>query len=142
METSAAEQWLYGRLTGDTALTAVVSTRVWNTRRPSGGTFPAVLFQLQPGGNEDLTLLGAVRVWAKMTYLVRGIVEVFDPQGSFEGNSKTIADRIDAVLHGASGTNAGGTVYTCVRLRPFKMAELVGERDFRHLGGIYQIQAR
>lgn len=142
METNAAETWLYGRLTADAALGAVVSTRIYNTRRPADSAFPLVVYQLQTA--RDVTFLGAVRVWANLTYLVRGIVAVFDAneQGSFEGAGKTIADRIDVALHAASGTNGSGTVYTCVRLSAFQQIETVNGQQFRHLGGIYQIQVR
>lgn len=142
METNAAEAWLYSTLAADSALAAVVGTRIYNTRRPTGSAFPLVIFQHQ--GGRDLTMLGAVRVWSQLTYLVRGIVEVFDAneQGSFEGSAKTIADRIDAVLHGKSGTNGSGTVYTCVRDQTFQLVETVDGRQFRHLGGIYMIHAR
>lgn len=137
METNAAEKWLRDTLMADVTLAGVVSTRVWNTRRPDGGAFPCVIFQVQNPG-ADFVVLGAVRMWSRMTYVVRGIAE----QSSYEGTVKSIADRIDAVLHGGSGTNGSGTVYTCVRTGPFQMAEVVDGREFRHLGGVYQVQVR
>jgi hypothetical protein len=136
METSAAERWLVTVLKADAALTAVVGQRVYNTRVPSNGQFPCVLFQLQAASN-DFVALGGVRVWASLVYLVRGIAE----QASFEGNLATIADRIDIVTHAASGTNVAGTVWTCIRERPFQLVEVTEGREFRHLGAILRIQA-
>lgn len=138
MEINAAEQWLGTTLKADAQLTTLVSTRVFNQRRPSKDTpFPCVIFQLQAAG-DDLLVLGGARVWANMLYLVRGIAE----QPSNEGNLASIANRIDAVLHAKSGTATAGTIWVAVRERPFQMSEIVDGRTFAHLGGLYRIQAR
>lgn len=135
METNAAEGWMTTVLKADTALAAVVSTRVYNTLRT--GPLPCVLFQLQAPG-ADLMVLGGTRVWTPLVYLVRGIAE----QESYAGDLATIANRIDAVLHRASGSNAAGTVFSCVRIRAFQMPEVANGMQYRHLGGLYEIKAR
>lgn len=138
METNAAEQWLATTLKADAPLTALVGTRVYNTRRPSATTpFPCVIFQMQ-APRADLMVLGGVRVWAEMLYLVRGIAE----QMSYEGNLATIANRIDASLHAQSGVASAGVVWVAVRESPFQLSEIVDGRTFAHLGGLYRIQAR
>ena len=138
METNAAEQWLSTTLKADATLTGLVSTRIYNTRRPSATTpFPVVIFQLQAAG-DDLLVLGGVRVWAPLLYLVRGIAE----QTSYEGTLASIANRIDTLLHAKSGTATAGTVWVAVRERAFQMSEIVDGRTFAHLGGLYRIQAR
>jgi hypothetical protein len=136
METNAIEQWLTATLKADAQLATKVSTRVFNTRR-TDKTLPCVLFQMQSPGN-DLVMLGGVRVWAAPLYAVYGLAE----QASYEGDLATIANRIDAVLHAKSGINAAGTIWTCVRERPFQMAEVFEGREVRRLGGLYRIQAR
>ena len=138
METNAAEQWLSTTLKADATLTGLVSTRIYNTRRPSATTpFPVVIFQLQAAG-DDYLVLGGVRVWAPLLYLVRGIAE----QTSYEGTLATIANRIDTLLHAKSGTATAGTIWVAVRERAFQMSEIVDGRTFAHLGGLYRIQAR
>jgi len=138
METNAAEQWLNTTLKADATLTGLVSTRIYNTRRPSATTpFPVVIFQLQAAG-DDLLVLGGVRVWAPLLCLVRGIAE----QTSYEGTLASIANRIDTLLHAKSGTATAGTVWVAVRERAFQMSEIVDGRTFAHLGGLYRIQAR
>jgi hypothetical protein len=138
VETNAAEQWLNTTLKADATLAGLVSTRIYNTRRPSATTpFPVVIFQLQAAG-DDLLVLGGVRVWAPLLYLVRGIAE----QTSYEGTLATIANRIDTLLHAKSGTATAGTVWVAVRERAFQMSEIVDGRTFAHLGGLYRIQAR
>ncbi len=135
METNVAEGWMTTLLKADAQLAAIVGTRVYNTTRK--GAVPCVLFQLQAPG-ADLMVLGGARVWTPLTYLVRGIAE----QESYEGDLATIANRIDAVLHRTSGSNAAGTVFACVRIRAFQMVEQANGREFRHLGGLYEIKAR
>jgi hypothetical protein len=137
VETNASEGWIKTSLAADTALTALVGTRIFNTVRDKDSALPCVVFQLQAPGN-DFMVLGGARVWTPNLYLVRGIAE----QDGFAGDLATIANRIDAVLHRGSGSNAAGTVFTCVRIRPFQMAEIADGRQFRHLGGIYEIRAR
>lgn len=136
MESNAAERWIYAKLSTDATLITKVGTRTYNTRRPPESALPCVIWQLQSG--DDVILLGAVRLWSNLRYLVRGIGET----GSYGGDLQAIADRIDALLHGASGSNVDGTVWTCVRAAPFQMIETVAGREYRHLGGIYRIQAR
>jgi hypothetical protein len=146
METSAAETWIYGTLAGDATLAGLVGARIYNTRRPSDGALglgalPCVVFQLQ--ASNDLMVVGATRVWSRLTYVVRGIGEPLPP--SYEGTLRSVADRIDALLHGKSGSSGAGVVWSCVRVRPFQMAEVppaLGGREFRHLGGVYEVQAR
>lgn len=136
METNAAEQWIATTLRADTALEALVGVGIHNTVRKSSA-LPCVLFQLQASGADFMTL-GGVRVWSSLLYLVRGLAE----QSGYEGNLVLIANRIDALLHRASGSNAAGTIFTCVRVRPFQMLEVASGRQFSHLGGIYEIKAR
>lgn len=135
METNATEQWLNTTLKADAGLTTVVSTRVYNTRRPAGSLLPCVIFQLQAPG-VDFIVVGGARVWSPLLYLVTGLAE----QASYEGVLATIADRIDAALSIKSGTNAAGTVHTCLRERAFQFVEIVDGREFRRLGGLYRIQ--
>lgn len=135
METNAAEQWIATSLKADGPLAALVSTRIYNTLRD--GPVPCVIFQLQAPG-PDFNVLGGSRVWTPLHYLVRGIAE----QESYEGDLASIANRIDAVLHKASGSNAAGVIYSCVRVRVFQLPEVADGRQYRHLGGIYEIKAR
>lgn len=137
-ETLAAEKWLYTVLAADGALAAVVSTRIYADRIPQdvASPYPCVVFGHLSA--VDLMGVGAYRIWANTLYVVRGIAEA----ESFLGNAKTIADRIDAVLHATSGATSEGTVWACTRESPFRMAETsAGGRNFVHLGGVYRILA-
>lgn len=136
-EPAAAETWIKGALSADAQLTAIVGTRIYAYAAPDNAPYPLVLFGYQ--GGADRMGVGPLRIWSNMLYTVRGIVE----GTSMGGASLTIAERIDAVLHAASGSNINGVVLACVRERPFMMAELsTAGRSFRHNGGIYRLFAQ
>lgn len=143
METNAAERWIYTTLSADAALTGIVGTRIYNEVRPRDSALPCVLFQSRPSGRGDLTLLGAIRVWTEIDYLIRGIHEFpSGTTGHYSGDVEKVASRIDTLLHGSSGLTAAGQVFTCIRIHPFKQSEQVNDIDYRHMGGIYRIQVR
>lgn len=134
-EIVAAEKWLYDTLAADSTLVGLVSG-IYSGMAPEGVAFPLALFA-QHRPLPDLTAVGATRIWASIHYVVRGVAET----ASYGGDLETIADRIDAVLHAGSGSTAQGTVYECVRVMPFALPEQANGRQFRHLGGIYQVRA-
>jgi len=138
-ELNAADRWIYGALAADTALVAVVGARIYVDLAPQTTpptATPYVVFQYQ--GGADLMVIGGARVWTNAVYLIRGIDETL----TYDGDSKTIADRIDAALHRGSGTNASGVVYAAVRESPFRLTETADGKQFRHLGGLYRIYAK
>lgn len=135
VETVAADQWLFGALSGDASLSALVGGRVYGHVAPQGAQMPFVLFQQQAAG-ADVRGVGPARIMANLLYVVRIVAE----SSSFGGSVQTAAGRIDAVLQAASGTVLAGTVLACVRERPFAMTETDEDgRQYRHLGGIYRM---
>ena len=138
IEILAAKQFITAKLTADTALGSAVSTRIYDSVAPQGAAWPFVVFQNQSGGGNDVAAMGALRIMTDSLFLVKGI----EKSSSFMGNLKTIATRIDAALHGTSGTATDGTVIACVRERAFEMIETTDGVQYRHLGGIYRILAQ
>lgn len=135
-EVTTVDTWIYGTLSVDAGLLALVSTRIYLDVAPEGASFPFVVFQLQTP-ERDLVTLGARRVWSTGMWLVRGV----DKATSFT-TLKSIEARIDALLHGVSGSVTGGTVYESVREMPFRLTEVVDRVRYLHLGGIYRIRAK
>jgi len=133
-EIVSAEKWLHTVLTGDATLMTKASD-VYSGLAPQDATLPMVYITLHRESN-DLTALGARRIWSTLHYAVRGVAET----GSWGGDLKTMADRIDAVLHAKSGSSVEGTVYECIREQPFALIEQANGRQFRHLGGLYQLR--
>jgi len=135
LEPSVIAKWIYGTLTGDAALAAIVGTRVYEDVAPQGAAMPYIVFQMQSPGN-DLNALGSRRVIATPLYVIRGIAQT----ASYTGNLATIAERIDVLLHGQQqrvGTNDG--YVWCYRERPFRLAEVRDGIQYRHSGGVYRI---
>ena len=134
-ETLVAEQWLYTVLAADTALAAVVGTRIYAYIAPEGAAFPYVVYQNQAG--RDIRGVGPLRIMANLLY----VVKVVGQTNSF-GALETAANRIDTVLQAASGTPTRGTVIACVREQPFALVESLDTGQYRHLGGIYRLWAK
>lgn len=136
-EVLSAEKWIYATLAADVTLTGLVSTRIYADRIPQdvASPFPCVVFSYLTG--RDLRGVGTWRAWSNFLYIVRGVHETED----FSGSLKTIADRIDAVLHGASGSSSEGTVWAAWREEPYRMPEATDGRSIAHLGGIYRVLA-
>ena len=131
-EIVTAETWLYSKL-NEATLKGYATGGIFTWPAPTEYSQPYVLFQMQSGrdirGNGP-TIIGVNGLW-----LVRAIFE----QASWGGNLKAAADRINTLLHAASGTATGGTIWACVRTEPFQLVEVVAGRQFRHLGGIYRL---
>ncbi len=135
-ETLVAESWLYTVLAADAALAAVVGNRIYGYLAPATAAMPYVVYQQQAA--HDVRGTGPTRIMAAMLYVVKVIAET----NTFTGSLETAANRIDAVLQAASGTNVRGNVVACVREQPFSLVESTADGQYRHLGGIYRLWAR
>lgn len=63
------ETAIYAKLVATSALTALVSTRIFNTTIPRGAALPACIFSMQSGLEENLTQRRSQRD----IYLVKGV---------------------------------------------------------------------
>lgn len=127
-EVVSAETWIFGILNSDSTLRALVSG-ISSYPAPRDTRFPYIVYQFISG--QDVRGTGPSRVGVSGEWLVRAVAET----SSFAGNLQLIADRIDNLLHAASGQS----VWACVRLRPFQFVEHISGRQIRHLGGFYRI---
>ncbi len=135
MPTTVAEQWMYARLSGDTALNARVDGRIFPDAVPQNETFPAVTFAFQSGTDEYG--VGLSRYWTEMTYIVKAT-----GRADAGTDLEALADRIEAALSGAVVfTTANGEVFYCFRESPVSYTEDDGGVEYRHLGGLYRIAA-
>jgi hypothetical protein len=136
-ELSRVDEFLYARLTADAALVAAATGGIHADLAPQGTTSPWVIFQFQ-GGADVAGVNPSTRILVNGLWVVKGVVEA----ETYQGVAQAIADRIDAVLHGASGSVAGLTIESCAREAPLRYVELLeGGPQVRHLGGQYRVVA-
>lgn len=138
IETFRAEQWLYSLLSGDAGaggVNTLVGGRIYAYVAPSGAAFPLVVYSRQAG--HDVMGVGTVRIMASELYQVKVIGK--GATVSF-GAIKAVADRIDSLLQGASGSVVDGLILSCVREQAISYVENSGSDIYSHLGGLYRIQ--
>lgn len=135
IETLRVDQWLYERLSGDTTLSNLVGGRIYAYLAPQDATLPFVLYSHQAG--HDVRGVGPARIMTSLVYQVKAV-----GQGGSFGPLKAIADRLDTLLQGASGSVVDGTVLMCVREQPIEYVEIEDGVQYRHLGGLWRIIAQ
>lgn len=127
--------WLSTTLKGDSALTPLIGGRIYFGVAPQGAAYPLILVTWR--GRADLLGLGAARLWAdgELTAVVIG-------QTGSPLALEAAADRLDALLHGASATVAAVQIYSIVRTAAIcRTAPVAGTGVvFTQLGGTYSVQ--
>ena len=135
LETVRVEQWLYQVLSSDAVLAGHVGGRIYSYVAPGDAAFPFIVYSHQ--ASRDVLGVGPARIMANLLYQVK-VIGV----GSSVVPLKVIADRIDELLHGASGAVADGTVLACVREQPLSYVEVDEGVRYYHIGGLYRIYAQ
>lgn len=131
------DKWLYGVLSADSMLAGLVSTRIYSYLTPTGAGFPSIVYAYQ--GSMDVVAVGGIRIMNSGMYLVKAITQ----DNSMVGAAKSIADRIDALLHGQQfGVVTGGIVLACVREYPIAYVEYLNGLRYNHCGGIFRVIAQ
>lgn len=125
-----ADAWLISRLEGDPTLAGLISG-VYSEIIPAGRSLPAVRFHVQMAN--DTLGVGAHRILTHLTYLVVGVYK-----GTSPAPLLPIADRIDNLLHGASGSTVDIDVLSVVRSEPFSMSDFDSGEHYWHVGGMYK----
>jgi hypothetical protein len=141
-ETARARAFIATTLKGDAtfkALAAGIENRIYDRGAPSGAAYPLVRMEILGPGN-DLMVVGAQRVWSSPLILV--YVTTNAPS---TGSIELLADRMDALLHRASGTLAAtgaagaASIWTCIRERPFDLPDDSVSPAVSRLGGEYRV---
>ena len=135
MELLDGANWVRAKLLADSALVALVGQQVFLDVIPHGATLPAVRIHVQSPG-VDMIVINGIRIWANPLFLVTGVCVGAPDQLA------AIENRIDAVLHRATGVTATIRVVACLREMPYQMSESdIGDgKIYRHSGGLYRIK--
>ena len=126
------DAWIVKRLEDDATLNSLISG-VFNELIPSDRSLPAVRFHLHVG--RDQQGVGTHRLTSRMTYLIVAVC-----RGNSPAPLVPIANRIDELLHGASGSSATIDVMSVVRTEPFSLSTLEDGVHYWHVGGMYEFQ--
>lgn len=135
-ETARARAFVATTLKNDPAMQALmpsIAGRVFDRPAPQGTPYPLVRMEILSGGN-DLIVLGGVRAWASPLILV--YVATDKPT---TGAIEPIADRMDALLHAASGQVTNGVIWSCIRERGFDNPDTSTVPNVSRLGGEYRV---
>ena len=125
---NACDGALFTTLTAATGITALVSTRVYNTQAPQEATEPYIIFNKQ-SDISDYTF-GAPK-FRSFGYLVKGVCHSRYPKAA-----GAIDDAIEAALHDAALSVSGWTLLYCRRESGVHYAE----GEYTHRGGVYRIE--
>jgi hypothetical protein len=126
--------WIYSVLSGDTTITNVVGTRIYDSVSPNV-IYPYIIYNWQ--GGTDVTEISAIRIMMNGLFQVK----VVDKNTSFNTISP-VATRIDQLLHRASTTTVNGIILCSKREFPLSLVEINNDIQYRHLGGIYRIYSQ
>lgn len=128
-----ADTWLLSKLSGDSTLTALVGTNIYQDVAPKEATYPLVKYiQMSP----PLAVRGvgpAIIMWDEI-WLVKAVGKACGYPAI-----KAITNEIRTLLHAASGSTTGGIVIGCVEIGPVRYTEIVDGITYRHLGIEFRI---
>ncbi len=137
-EEAAAQQYLLDYLGADATLAGLLGSGVWLRSVPQTAAFPAVKIDRQDAS--DLMVVGLHRIWADLSFLVRGIVHWKGSGQPDWTDVRAIGDRLDTLLHDHEAVTAELQVHS---FREESMTDETLEPDlFLHCGGIYRVRAR
>jgi hypothetical protein len=110
-----------------------IANRIFDRPAPQGQAYPYVRMDVLSAGS-DLIVLGGARVWASPLILVY-VATNKQSTGAIE----PLADRIDALLHRASGTVTSGVIWSVIRERGFDTPDASVVPNVSRLGGEYRM---
>lgn len=135
-EAQAAKKYLFATLTGAAAVTALVSTRIYDSAAPQDAVLPYVVYSLNSG--RDLVASAAHR----LTTALRFSVLAWGEGGSYSPED-AIASAVDDALDQTSGTATVGaqayTILSCYREETLCFARLDAGRRIQASVGVFQV---
>lgn len=126
-----ADQWLATVLKADSAVSALVGTRVYADVAPQGATFPVVVAQFMAAGPDEY-VVGPYLLYSNMLFVVKAI----DKTNSYR---QDIADAAESALHNKTGNATGAKIIYCRRETPMRLVDVVNNVEYRHLGASFRI---
>jgi hypothetical protein len=134
VELLEAKRYIKAVLAADTALVAIVGTRIYDRQVPVGVGVPVVVFQDMANTMQyaagGYNAGSAGRIVGDFKFLIKGI----DETDTEVGNLEAIANRLDQLFSSTSGTTAVARVVTRIE-EWFDLTEPSGNTvQYKHLG--------
>ena len=137
-EEVAAQNYLVAYLSADATLMGMVGGIAL---RSSWGTLKEPFVKIDRQDAADLMVVGLYRVWADLSFLIRG-VDKWRGHGLPDWSTvQAIADRLDVLLHDHEQTLANVKCHS-FREEPFTDETVEGGDLWLHAGGIYKLRAQ
>lgn len=130
------QAWILSQLANDSALAAIVSTRIWRDIAPVGTGFPYVVFTMNQA--EYMQGVGDCRLLTRAYYLVKLVTEG-DPT-----DAQIVAlTRFDEVIGKQSASQLDGFLFSGRGTEPVSYTEpRPGTPHFyNHVGSVFQIDS-
>lgn len=137
-EEAAAQQYLLDYLGADDTLSSLAQGGVWLRSVPKSVPMPVVKIDRQDA--DDLMVVGLARVWADLSFLVRGVVHWKGSGQPDWTDARAIGDQLDTLLHDHEGTNGTITVHA-FREESWTDETVEGGDLYLHVGGVYRVRA-
>jgi hypothetical protein len=131
-ETLLIDEWIRNILVGIPAVNTATGGRMYPDQAPQGTSFPVVIYSLQ--STHDVMGQGTFRIMTKCNYQIKVI-----GQTRSYWDIKPIYDAIDTALHGIGSDTVNAHIFACMRWEEFRLAEFTEGKEYRHLGGLYDI---
>lgn len=127
------EAALYGALTNDAQLSALIGTNAFDTQAPAGAAGDYVVYQFIVGGPDNQSPRDVQDVQYRVEYI-----------SQTQNSARVGAGHIDRILHNGDisaylGT-AGWSVYRSRAYRQFNQVENLDGRQWYRKGAFYRIQ--
>lgn len=132
------EEWVESTLKNHLAfdtISAGLSQRVFDGLAPRGAKYPFIVWQAQ-SPPRDIRGVGPHTIMVDAVYIVKAVA-----QAKSYMPLKDVAHQINEALVQTGVNVEGGYMLSIARERQHSQATIEEGTEFRHLGGVYQVQA-
>lgn len=123
---------IYSKLTGASAVTSLVSTRIYQEQAPPGAQYPYIIFSKSAG--MKVRAMQTPESVRRDTWLVKAV-----DRNTTANLADAIASAIDATLDGSTLTVEGKSVIDLYHVGDIEYVEDDGDVQYRHAGANYSL---
>lgn len=125
-------QAIFQKLGATSAITSVVSTRIFHAQAPADTDFPFIVFSKQAG--TKTRAFRAPNAFIEEEWLIKAV-----DRGSTSNAAETLAAAIDTAFDGGTLTVSGKTVADLHHVSDVDYMEPDGDQTYRHHGATFAV---